>query len=376
LTSPDARGGGSTEDLPRLGPCVAKAIDAHRVATSQRRILESARHQVTRPVSSSPVSDGMTEGTVLAGRYRVGRVLGAGGMGTVYEGRREDLADMPVAIKVLHASLCQRKDLVLRFRREAEIVAALDHPNIVRVLDFVAPPDGGPAFLVMELLRGRTLARVIEEDAPLSEQRVAKIASQVLSALASAHRVEVVHRDLKPENLLLTTVATLNDLVKLLDFGVAKLVSVPHDQRLTQTGHYLGTPAYMAPEYTRGEEATTKGDLYALGCVMYEALTGELPFGGPNYHAVLQAIQHAEPRPLRSVRPDVSDEFAQIVARAMAKDPSSRFESASAMADALAPRLRSAPPPEATVPLPLAQTVELDLSEIASSKRVARTCKR
>jgi CheY-like chemotaxis protein len=359
LTKPD--------DLPKLGACVAKAIGAHRLAVSRRLILESAKHPITRGIDSlAPRLEAITSGTILAGRYRVGRLLGAGGMGSVYEGRRGDLGQMPVAIKVIHAFLTERKDLLARFRREAEVVAAINHPNIVKVLDFVTGP--GPAFIVMELLEGRTLAKVIEQEAPLSEQRVAFIASQVLSALAVAHDVNVVHRDLKPENLLLTTVAGMGDIVKLLDFGVAKLIALPEDQRLTETGLYLGTPAYMAPEYTRGEEASTRGDIYAMGCVIYEALVGALPFSGVNYHAMLHAIQQATPVPIRSVRPDVSPALCEIVERAMARDPADRFATVGDMSAALG--LQGPAPVEAgkASPFAMAPTVELDLSELSEPR--------
>jgi serine/threonine protein kinase len=173
---------------------------------------------------------------------------------------------------------------------------------------------------------------------------------------------------LKPENLLLTTVAGINDLVKLLDFGVAKLVALPEDHRLTETGLVLGTPAYMAPEYARGETASAAGDIYAVGCVMYEALVGELPFAGVNYHAMLHAIQQASPRPVRSVRPDVSTALTGIVERAMAKDPADRFPTAREMAKALAPWAELQVSARAVVPLSVAPTVEFDLSEADGAK--------
>jgi len=327
LTKPD--------DLPRLGESVAKAIEAHRAAITRRRILEAAtRAKVAKPGSRRAIDGGM----VLDGRYRVGRLLGAGGMGTVYEGRREDLAGMPVAIKVLHPRLSDQQEILARFRREAEVVATIDHPNIVKVIDFVAAPDG-PVFLVMELLHGDTLATSIERDPPFSERRVAFIASQVLAALGAAHAVNVIHRDLKPENLVLTTLAGIEDVVKLLDFGIAKLLAADGHQRLTETGLTLGTPAYMAPEYARGEAATVAGDLYALGCVMYEALTRQQPFTGTNYNAILFAIQQKQPPPLRDLRPDVSPELTAVIERAIAKDPADRFPTARAMDDALAPWL-------------------------------------
>jgi len=321
-------------DLRALSASVVRAIERRQSTLVRNRIVESARGSSPRGATGDIVT-----GTVLGGRYRIVGELGTGGMGTVYEAEREDLAHMPVAVKVLHSKFADSQDSLIRFRREAEVVEAIDHPNIVKIFDFVAVDDG-PTFLVMELLRGATLAAAIEHDPPFSEQRVAFIASQVLSALGAAHAISVIHRDLKPENVMLTTISGLSDVVKLLDFGVAKFIDEQQNQKLTQTGLVVGTPAYMAPEYARGESAATSvGDIYAVGCVMYEALTGKTPFDGSNYHALLLAIQQTEAEPLRNLRPDVSPAFAAVVARAMAKDPNARFPTTSAMQGALAPWL-------------------------------------
>ncbi len=319
-------------DLRALSASVARAIE-RRQSLALSRVAPSGRGSSPRGVGA------ITTGTVLGGRYRVVGEVGTGGMGTVYEAEREDLAHMPVAVKVLHSRFADSPDLLVRFRREAEVVRAIDHPNIVKIFDFVAEDDG-PTFLVMELLRGPTLAAAIENEPPFSEQRVAFVASQVLSALGAAHAISVIHRDLKPENVMLTTISGLSDVVKLLDFGVAKLIDEQNNQKLTQTGLVVGTPAYMAPEYARGESAATSvGDIYAVGCVMYEALTGKTPFEGSNYHALLLAIQQTEPEPLTNLRPDVSPALASVVARAMAKDPNARFPTTTAMQGALAPWL-------------------------------------
>jgi serine/threonine-protein kinase len=290
---------------------------------------------------------------VLADRYRIVSMLGSGGMGTVYEAERLDLGNMRVALKVLHAKLAERSDLVQRFRREAELIASIRHPNIVQVFDFVAPDDE-PTLIVMELLKGSTLAALTPRER-LSERRVAFIAHQVLDALGAAHAMNIVHRDLKPENIFLTTLSNISDVVRLLDFGIAKLLTEERDLKLTETGTVLGTPAYMAPEYARGEPTDARGDVYAMGCVMYEALTQRPPFGAANYNAMLFAIQAKQPEPIATHRPDVSPELAAVVARAMEKDPAARFPSAMAMQSALAPwvdgiRLRSVPPPLESAP--------------------------
>jgi serine/threonine-protein kinase len=253
----------------------------------------------------------------------------------VYEAERLDLAQMRVAIKVLHPSVGARSDLVMRFRREAETVAAIEHPNIVRILDFQSPPNE-PAFLVMERLYGEPLGDAIAKAGRFSGERAAFVASQVLSALSAAHAANVVHRDLKPDNVFLTIMSGLRDIVKLLDFGVAKLMNARNSEKLTQTGSVLGTPAYMAPEQARGASVDHRSDIYAVGCMMYEALTGKAPFVAENYNALLFEIQKTVPTPLEVLRPELDPALAAVVRRAMAKSPSERFQTADAMEAALA----------------------------------------
>jgi serine/threonine-protein kinase len=268
-------------------------------------------------------------------------------MGAVYEAEREDLAQMRVAIKILHPSVGARADLVMRFRREAETVAALDHPNIVRILDFQSP-HGEPAFLVMERLHGAPLGETLDKEGRFGAERVAFVASQVLSALAAAHTANVVHRDLKPDNVFLTNLSGLRDIVKLLDFGVAKLMNARHNEKLTQTGSVLGTPAYMAPEQARGANVDHRSDLYAVGCMMYEALAGKPPFAAENYNALLFEIQRAVPTPIEVLRPDIDPALAAVVARAMAKNPDERFQTADAFETALSPWVAASAPRGAT----------------------------
>jgi serine/threonine-protein kinase len=272
-------------------------------------------------------------GLLIGGRYRVGALIGVGGMGSVYEATREDLGNMSVAIKVLHPRSATDADLA-RFRREAHTVAAIDHPNIVRIIDFETPPDE-PAFLVMERLSGTSLGDTIKNEGPLSPERTVFIAGQLLGALGAAHAVNVVHRDLKPDNVYLTTVAGVADIVKLLDFGIAKSLAPDVDVRLTQTGAVLGTPAYMAPEQARGAAVDQRSDLYAVGSLMYEALTGRPPFRAENYNALLFEIQNADPMDLATLRPDLDLDLVSLVAKATAREPAARFQTAQAMLDAL-----------------------------------------
>lgn len=272
-------------------------------------------------------------------------------MGTVYVGVQEPLG-RKVAVKVLLPVLARDATLVARFQREAELAASLGHPNIVQVTDFGV--DDGAAFLVMDLLEGDSLGAVIEREAPLAAERVRFISTQILSALEAAHARGVVHRDLKPDNIFLTSVSGVADLVKLLDFGIARLTE-DADQKMTATGQVLGTPAYMAPEQARGRPVDARSDLYAVGVVMYEALSGRMPVSGSNYHELMFAIVDQIPTPLTQLVSGLDPELVAIVDRAMNKEANARYASAADMRaalDALGPlsarglsRVPSRPPP-------------------------------
>ena len=303
--------------LEKLATSVARAVKEHRNAVARRQAALSAVHARKSPST--------------LGRYRIVREIGAGGMGTVYEAEREDLG-VRVAVKVIDSRLATRADLVTRFRREARLIATLRHPNIVAIHDIAF--DEEPFFFVMELLEGETLAKAIAAG-EISERRCAFIASQVLDALEAAHAASIVHRDLKPDNVFLTKMSGIGDVVKLLDFGVAKAIG-DESASLTQAGLVVGTPAYMAPEHARGERSDARSDVWAVGCVMYEMLARRQPFVASSYNALIHAIQHGEPEDLQRLRVDVSPAMAAIVRRAMSKDPDARFASAREMRDALA----------------------------------------
>ncbi len=276
-------------------------------------------------------------GHVLGGKYRIVRLLGAGGMGSVYEGV-DTVLDRRLALKVLHPHLAQRPELVARFLREARATARLQHPNLVAVTDagptalLEGKPSSEPAYLVMEYLEGRSLAQEIES-APLSPLRTAAVAAQALAALGVAHTAHIVHRDIKPDNLFLTAFAG-GDLVKVLDFGIAKLRDEAGD-KLTATGAMLGSPAYMSPEQARGEEVDERTDIYGVGVCMYHALTGRLPFDGASVPQMMVSILRDTPAPISSIRREVPLSLARIVERAMAKDRTGRFVSADQMRSAL-----------------------------------------
>ncbi len=273
-------------------------------------------------------------GTVLGGRYRVGDRLGEGGMGAVYEALQEGL-DRKVALKVLHPHLAADAELRGRFKREAHVVAMLGHPNVVQISDFQTNPNE-PPFLVMERLRGENLRDVLKKTPQLAPQRVAYIAMQVLSALEAAHRANVVHRDIKPDNIFLERTSVQADIVKVLDFGVAKLLGAEDSSgKLTRAGLVVGTLAYMSPEQASGDPVDGRADLYALGAVMYVALAGRKPFEGTSTATLLQAIMTQAPVPIAAIRQDVDIALSNIIDRALAKRPTDRFASAAEMAKAM-----------------------------------------
>jgi serine/threonine-protein kinase len=293
-------------------------------------------------------------GTTLVGRYRVTRKLGQGGMGAVYEAIHTKL-DKRVAIKILLERFSDHASVVERFEREARLASSIGHPHIIDIADVGADADGH-TFIVMELLEGETLAQLIARSPALPERRVVQLVAQAARALAAVHGNGIVHRDIKPANLFVLDRG--GDFVKVLDFGISKLAQTdPNAPQLTETGAVLGTAAYMAPEQARGEPADHHTDIYALGVVLYEAATGVLPFAGDNDLKILDRVISAAPRPLRELRPELSEAFEQVVLRAMARDPGARFASAAALAEALealaaghAPTATSAMRPAAAAP--------------------------
>lgn len=263
---------------------------------------------------------------LVAGRYRLGPVIGRGAMGVVYRAHDERLG-RDVAVKFLRRDLAAHESVRDRFEREAMAAARLLHPNVVTVFD--SGEEDGEPHIVMECLPGRTVADELREG-PQSVERTREMALEVLSALSAAHALGIVHRDIKPANLLVTEHGTF----KVGDFGIAKSVDgLDH----TETGAILGTAAYLAPERIEGQAATFRSDLYSLGVVMYEALTGAKPFVGDNPAAIAYAVHDSDPVPVRDLRPDADPDLVAAVARAMARNPDERFDSADAMAAALAP---------------------------------------
>ena len=278
------------------------------------------------PVSAPDATEPVRAGSLLCGRYQVIRLIAQGGMAVVWEAHDQVLA-RAVAIKVLHPHLAQDRLFQERFRREAISAARLAHPNVVATFD-AGITDHGTAFIVMELIRGRTLSAFAVDQGPLPVFVVIQIAMQIADALAHAHAAGLVHRDIKPANVLVCDVQSRGvPLIKVTDFGIAKAAEgIGID--LTKTGTVLGTPRYLSPEQIEGREPDARTDLYSLGVVMFEMLTGEPPFRGPTELAV--AVQHinAVPPRLAQVRPGLPPALDDLVAGLLAKRPQDRPPSA------------------------------------------------
>ena len=227
-------------------------------------------------------------GTVLAGRYRIERLLGAGGMGSVYRAEHV-LMRKACAVKVLHREMTQVKEVVARFEREAVAAARIEHPNVATATDF-GQLDNGSFYLVLEFIEGKSLSQLIAADGALSEERSLLITRQIADALSAAHAAGIVHRDLKPDNVMLVSKDSGSDFVKVLDFGIAKLKIEepgPEHQALTRLNTVMGTPEYMSPEQARGEPVDHRADLYTVGVILYEMLSGTSPFRHEEFVVVL-----------------------------------------------------------------------------------------
>jgi serine/threonine protein kinase len=282
----------------------------------------------------------MTVEALAEGRYRIEDVLGRGGMASVYLAHDAEL-ERPVAVKVLAEHLADRPDFQDRFLREARLAAQLSHPNIVQVFD-VGEEDGTP-YIVMECVEGSTLADELKERGRLEPEEVVDLALQICGGLEHAHAAGLVHRDIKPQNLLLRPDGT----VKIADFGIARAAETT---RLTQIGSVLGTAAYLAPEQALGEEVTASADIYSLGCVLYELLTGRTPYVFKTLPELVAKHREEAIEPLREVRSEIPEQLEAAIMHALARNPDYRPESAAALAEELA----TASPDPPTRPLPVA----------------------
>jgi len=274
-------------------------------------------------------------GTVIAERYTIVRQIGKGGMGKVYEAKHTSI-DKKVAIKILNKDYSDDQEALERFQQEAKIAGSVGHINICEVLDFGTTEEGQP-FLVMEYLEGDSVADMLDVRRTLPINVALAIIRQVLDALDEVHGRGIVHRDLKPENIILAHMKGHGTVVKLLDFGISKVMKTRTDSiRLTKTGTMLGTPYYMSPEQVRGnKDIEYSTDIYSCAVILYEMICGQVPFGGANYNdVILSIVEDPFPDP-RKLLPGLAPEIAKMLKRAMEKDPLKRYESATAFKEAI-----------------------------------------
>jgi len=282
-----------------------------------------------------PAPDDPHIGQVIMGQFELRAPLGKGAMGTVYRAWQMGM-EREVAVKVLHPHLVTDPEVLERFAREARAVARLSHPNIVTVFVIGQTGEGTPC-LVMEYVDGVELDAVLDGRA-LPSERAARVVRQIASALAEAHGAGIVHRDLKPANVILTQRRRSADFVKILDFGIAKIVGtdslVERGSDLTREGEIFGTPYYLSPEQATGGAIYRRSDIYSVGVMLYRMLCGRLPFAGNGVQALLGHVNDPVPHP-RDVAPGVAESLAAIALRCLEKDPASRYQTAEALADAI-----------------------------------------
>jgi eukaryotic-like serine/threonine-protein kinase len=265
---------------------------------------------------------------LVADRYRVIRKLGEGGMGSVYLAEHV-VIEKRIVLKVLAPELARRQDLVARFLQEARSASRIGHENVIDISDFGQSAEG-LVYIAMEYLEGKDLGQVVRAEGALAWERVRDIVVQICRALREAHDKGIVHRDMKPENIFLIHREGRPEFVKILDFGIAKIMGLdPNGPRLTRTGMIFGTPEYMAPEQAEGKEADHRVDIYAVGCIIYHLMTGQTPFAAENFMAMLTKHMMEDPVPPSVRRPDlaITPEMDALVGKALEKDRDKRYQS-------------------------------------------------
>ncbi|HYM25349.1 MAG TPA: protein kinase, partial [Vicinamibacterales bacterium] len=272
-------------------------------------------------------------GTVLDGKYRLDSYLSKGGMGSVYKATHVML-NKAVAVKMINAEIVSSPEIVRRFQREARAATTLNHPNIAAVYDLGQTGDG-TLYIAMEFIDGPSLKSVLSKEGPMDPARIVSLMWQVSAALAVAHRHSIIHRDLKPHNIMLTHDDHGREIAKLVDFGIAK--TFDESTQLTQTGFVVGTPQYMAPEQAEGRPVDGRSDIYSLGVILYEMLSGDVPFSDPSTPMIL--IKHIKETPVlpsvKNPNAHVSPELEGIAMRCLQKDPAARFQTAEEFGSAL-----------------------------------------
>ena len=296
----------------------------------------------------------LVNGQVLGSRYEIRDCIGSGGMGAIYAARRIHIGDT-VAVKVLRPEVVHDSQSRERFQREARAAAKLHHPNAVVIHDFGQDTDG-TTYIVMELLEGRSLRQVLSEEHSIDPRRAVGIVKQACAAIEAAHRLGIIHRDIKPDNIILLDSHDGIPHVKILDFGIAKLLDRTDEERetdptLTQVGTVIGTPNYMSPEQCQGESLDARSDVYSLGIVLYEMLTGVQPFTAKNSTGIVIKHVTEKPRPLIALKPEVSASVERVVLKALEKKPEARQQSAMDLAREFEAAVNQPTPPKSFAPV-------------------------
>ena len=300
--------------------------------------VDAARLVTPSQMHAEPEGDDPLVGLAFD-KYKVISRIGEGGMGLVYEAEHT-VIEKRVAMKILREDFSRRPEVVERFRQEAKSASRIGHENIVDISDFGTTPHGS-SYFVMEYLEGEDLANVLAREGTLPTDRIAHVLLQCCRALGAAHDKGIVHRDIKPENIFLVSRGNRRDFVKIVDFGIAKMSDIETEgapgRKLTKTGMIFGTPEYMSPEQAAGKALDHRVDIYALGVILFEGLTGRVPFVGDSFMGILTQHMFEEAPPLRDVNPRVSTsaEMEMVVYKALAKDPDQRYQTMKELEDAI-----------------------------------------